>query len=63
MVDGPNITIRDNGPGVKDSIEETLFEPFVTDKPRGYGKRARAVYRVAVSQARELQYQTIVCPQ
>ena len=37
MVDGPNITIRDNGPGVKDSIEETLFEPFVTDKPRGYG--------------------------
>ena len=37
MVDEPNITIWDNGPGVKDSIEETLFEPFVTDKPRGYG--------------------------
>lgn len=36
-VDEPNITIWDNGPGVKDSIEETLFEPFVTDKPRGYG--------------------------
>ena len=37
MVDEPNIRIWDNGPGVKDSIEETLFEPFVTDKPRGYG--------------------------
>lgn len=33
----PVVTIWDNGPGIKPALEETLFEPFVTDKPRGYG--------------------------
>lgn len=33
----PVVTIWDNGPGIKPAVEETLFEPFVTDKPRGYG--------------------------
>ena len=37
MVDQPTVSVWDNGPGVKESLEETLFEPFVTDKPRGYG--------------------------
>ena len=37
MVDEPNVAVWDNGAGVKDSLEETLFEPFVTDKPKGYG--------------------------
>ena len=37
MVDAPNVAVWDNGAGVKGSIEETLFEPFVTDKPKGYG--------------------------
>ena len=36
-VDNPGVTIWDNGPGIKPALEETLFEPFVTDKPRGYG--------------------------
>ena len=36
-VDAPNVAVWDNGAGVKGSIEKTLFEPFVTDKPRGYG--------------------------
>ena len=36
-VDRPSVSVFDNGPGVKESLEETLFEPFVTDKPRGYG--------------------------
>ena len=36
-VDEPHITTWDSGPGVKESIEGTLFELFVTDKPRGYG--------------------------
>lgn len=36
-VDNPSITVWDNGPGVKQALEDTLFEPFVTDKPRGYG--------------------------
>ena len=37
LVDEPTVSVWDNGPGVKESLEETLFEPFVTDKPRGYG--------------------------
>ena len=37
VIDQPSVTVWDNGPGVKESLEETLFEPFVTDKPRGYG--------------------------
>jgi signal transduction histidine kinase len=36
-VDTPGVTLWDNGPGVKQTLEDTLFEPFVTDKPRGYG--------------------------
>ena len=36
-IDSPVITLWDNGPGVKQALEDTLFEPFVTDKPRGYG--------------------------
>ena len=37
FVDRPSVSVSDNGPGVRESLEETLFEPFVTDKPRGYG--------------------------
>lgn len=33
----PVVTVWDNGPGIKPALEDTLFEPFVTDKPRGYG--------------------------
>ena len=36
-VDAPSVAVWDSGAGVKGSIEETLLEPFVTDKPRGYG--------------------------
>ena len=63
MVDQPSVSVSDNGPGVKESLEETLFEPFVTDKPRGYGSGLGTVYRVAAPQERELRYRTIVCPQ
>ena len=31
------LTIRDNGPGLRDSVREHLFEPFVTTKPAGIG--------------------------
>jgi signal transduction histidine kinase len=37
VVAEPIITLWDTGPGIKESLEDTLFEPFVTDKPRGYG--------------------------
>lgn len=36
-IDNPGVTIWDNGPGIKPALEDTLFEPFITDKPRGYG--------------------------
>lgn len=34
----PNITVSDSGPGVKPSMENVLFEPFVSGKPAGQGR-------------------------
>lgn len=31
------VTVRDNGPGIPEDIQEHLFEPFVTSKPAGSG--------------------------
>jgi two-component system nitrogen regulation sensor histidine kinase GlnL len=31
------ITVRDNGPGVPEQVRQSLFEPFVTSKPKGQG--------------------------
>src|SRR5207249_3279374 len=31
------ITIEDDGPGIAESVEGRLFEPFVTTKPEGVG--------------------------
>ena len=31
------VTIRDNGPGIEDSVRATMFEPFVTTKRGGQG--------------------------
>ncbi len=31
------IHVIDNGPGIKDPVADTLFEPFVTTKPKGEG--------------------------
>jgi two-component system nitrogen regulation sensor histidine kinase GlnL len=31
------IAVADNGPGVPESLRETLFNPFVTTKPEGVG--------------------------
>ncbi|CAI3923730.1 MULTISPECIES: two-component system sensor histidine kinase NtrB [Commensalibacter] len=31
------IIIRDNGPGISDSIKQRLFEPFVSSRPNGTG--------------------------
>ena len=35
--DDVEIAVSDNGPGIPDSIQATLFEPFVTTKPEGKG--------------------------
>jgi signal transduction histidine kinase len=42
----PCIVVSDNGPGVSPSIEDTLFEPFVTTKPRDRRGRGLGLYVV-----------------
>ena len=31
------VSVCDNGPGIPDSMQETIFEPFITTKPAGEG--------------------------
>ena len=38
VVDGNYVRVSDNGRGVEESVEETLFEPFVTMKRKGEGR-------------------------
>lgn len=37
-IDGPVIRVSDNGRGIERSVESTLFEPFVSRKPKGEGR-------------------------
>lgn len=37
-VDRPRILLTDSGPGISPSVEASMFEPFVTTKPRGTGR-------------------------
>lgn len=37
-IDAPYLTIEDNGPGVEQSVEAVLWDPFTTRKPRGIGR-------------------------
>ncbi len=37
-IDKPWVHFEDNGPGVDKSVENTLFAPFVTCKPKGKGR-------------------------
>jgi signal transduction histidine kinase len=38
VVDAPFVTFSDNGPGVEPTVENSLFEPFVTRKAEGLGR-------------------------
>ena len=38
VVEAPVVTVSDNGRGVEKSVEEALFEPFVTTKRSGEGR-------------------------
>lgn len=38
IIDKPWVYIYDNGFGITNSVEDSLFEPFVTTKPRGKGR-------------------------
>jgi two-component system sensor kinase FixL len=35
--DAVEISVADSGPGVAPEVVDTIFEPFVTTKPRGMG--------------------------
>lgn len=37
-LDRPLVTVSDNGPGVEESVAASLFDPFVTRKPRDEGR-------------------------
>jgi signal transduction histidine kinase len=51
LIDGNRVRmlVTDNGPGVADSVAETLFEPFVTSKTEGMGLGLAVVRRAAES--------------
>ncbi len=38
VIDSPRLSIRDNGPGVSPSVEDSLFDAFVTTKPELQGR-------------------------
>jgi signal transduction histidine kinase len=40
------VTVKDDGPGVAEEIQERIFEPFVTDKEKGAGLGLAIVKRV-----------------
>lgn len=37
-IDEPNVLFWDNGPGVSENVENTLFDMFITEKPRAEGQ-------------------------
>lgn len=50
---GVELTVEDNGPGIPEPLAETLFEPFVTGRPRsgvrpGTGLGLSIVHRIVV---------------
>lgn len=47
VIDSNGVTVEDNGPGVDTSVEEMLFDPFVTRKP---GRRGRGLGLFVVQQ-------------
>ena len=38
VIDKPWIYVSDNGRGITPSVEESIFDPFVTTKPKGQGR-------------------------
>jgi signal transduction histidine kinase len=39
------LKVSDHGPGIPDTVKDTLFEPFVTTKPGGSGLGLSIVHR------------------
>ena len=56
------ITVKDNGPGIPDSIKEKIFQPFFTTKPagKGTGLGLSLSYDIIKAHGGELQVESTV---
>ncbi|TXT34580.1 MAG: integral membrane sensor signal transduction histidine kinase [Chitinophagaceae bacterium] len=55
-----SIAVRDNGPGIPDSIREKIFQPFFTTKPtnKGTGLGLSLSYDIVKAHGGELKVET-----
>lgn len=56
------IHIRDNGPGIPEAYRKTLFDAFVTHKPRGTGLGLSVVNQVIHQHSGSISFQTSTIP-
>lgn len=47
LADQARLAVYDSGPGVRDEVADTLFEPFVTTRPEGIGLGLAVATRIA----------------
>jgi nitrogen-specific signal transduction histidine kinase len=52
------VTVRDNGPGIPDTLRDKIFSPFCTSKPRGMGLGLPIVKRTVVDHNGRVDVQT-----
>jgi two-component system nitrogen regulation sensor histidine kinase GlnL len=50
------ISIRDNGPGIADSVRDNLFDPYVTSKPSGSGLGLALVAKIVRDLGGAIEY-------
>ena len=52
------VTVRDDGPGIPESMRERIFNPFFTTKPRGSGLGLAIVRKVMDAHEGRIEVQT-----
>ena len=52
------VTVRDNGPGIPDTLQDKVFSPFCTTKPRGMGLGLPIVKRTVIDHNGQVEVQT-----
>ncbi len=50
------VEVRDNGPGVAEELRDSLFEPFVTSKPKGSGLGLPLVAKIVADHGGSVTY-------
>jgi signal transduction histidine kinase len=56
--DRVRLFVRDSGPGVRDEVRNTLFQPFVTTKPHGAGLGLYVCRQIVERSGGTLGYET-----